>query len=161
MPGHSSYRKLLWKHIHCRLEVLADSMIAEFHFNPSSVKNDEKSRIKASLALRHKIALPFAARGNNTRGADTGFRAALENELKVLATTKGSDRSSPAWLAYKTLVQADLALHRADDSSIGNDGGSDQEENGGDLSGNGGDGETNGNGDYGDTNGDADGPANS
>ncbi|KAJ6477089.1 hypothetical protein C8R47DRAFT_1323416 [Mycena vitilis] len=116
----SAFRKALWKRVHCGLETLTDSMISDFHFNPAGVK--DRSRIKAVLALQRKVALPISARGKNVRGADTGFWAALEKELKVLVVKNGSDRSGAKWMAWeRDIVSEDLTLHNSVEYGLGDD----------------------------------------
>ncbi|KAJ7223791.1 hypothetical protein C8J57DRAFT_1253354 [Mycena rebaudengoi] len=65
----SGYRKL---RVHYPLAMLADTMISDYHLSPASIKDEEKVKIHAVLALQQKLALPLAAR-RNAKGADTSF----------------------------------------------------------------------------------------
>ncbi|KAJ6508135.1 hypothetical protein C8R45DRAFT_1207910 [Mycena sanguinolenta] len=123
----SGFRKALFKYIHDGLDVLADEMIRDFHFSPKNIDDKERTRIKAVLALQRKIALPLAARRKNKRGADTGFWKDLETQLKALAVTNGSDRSSAGWTAWEaSIIQEDILLHQGNDNHPGD--GSEEEE---------------------------------
>ncbi|KAJ6448646.1 hypothetical protein C8R45DRAFT_1132855 [Mycena sanguinolenta] len=123
----SAFRKALFKSVHCGLETLTDNMITDFHFNPSAVK--DRPRIQAVLALQRKVALPLTTRGKNTKGADTGFWAALEKELKGLVVMNGSDRSGDKWTVWEAdIIAADLALHKNTDTDVLGDAQSEDEE---------------------------------
>ncbi|KAJ7432038.1 hypothetical protein FB451DRAFT_1197380 [Mycena latifolia] len=107
----SVYRKMLFKRVHHNLATLTEEMIHDYHSSPGTVKDEERDKISAALALQRKVALPLAAR-QHTKGADTGFWSKLEAELRSLVTAYKADRSADGWKQWeKEIIAADKALH--------------------------------------------------
>ncbi|KAJ7248031.1 hypothetical protein C8J57DRAFT_1522582 [Mycena rebaudengoi] len=135
----SGYPKL---RIHYLLDIL---MISDYHLSPASIKDEEKIKIRAVLALQRKLALPLAAR-RNAKGADTGFWSVLEKELKTL---KRNARRGPGIgeleaanvLVYSVLlvynsgrweqeiIAADISLHAGEAGESGQPHSGDEDQN--------------------------------